>query len=154
MQVETGRFFNLDEGRRRDPDDRARAAVGGTVRRRPARRGAGGDGEIRIARSVTGPGLFDPDDVIARYPLSVFDPATGGAILEFVDAVDGPLVARRPLTAGELEQITGMTKAELEARRDQLLERRGPSVTRSRRTWCGLVNQPSVAAGASSPHTP
>lgn len=82
-----------------------------------------GDGEIRIARAATGPGLFEPGNVIGTYPLSVFDPATGGAALEFVDSAEGPQPVLRPLADGELEQITGMTRAELEAQRDRLLER-------------------------------
>jgi hypothetical protein len=77
--------------------------------------------EVRIAFSVSGPGLFEPDSVVATFPISVFDPSTGGASLRFTESPDGPQVAMRPLAEGELEKLTGMTRAQLEARRDQLL---------------------------------
>lgn len=77
--------------------------------------------EVRIAFSVSSPGLFEPESVVATFPLSVFDPATGGASLRFAESRDGPQVAMRPLAEGELEKLTGMTRAQLEARRDQLL---------------------------------
>jgi hypothetical protein len=77
--------------------------------------------EVRIAFSVSGPDLFEPDSVVATFPISVFDPSTGGASLRFTESPDGPQVAMRPLAEGELEKLTGMTRAQLEARRDQLL---------------------------------